>query len=69
MNDNQKILTAAMLPAFIFVGVLGFTPEGARSSLAGWVVVGVVYVALSFLLSRQPAKNANHTIDATASRT
>src|SRR3982750_3006082 len=53
MNENQKILTALMLPAFIFVGVSGFAPpaEGVPSSLSGWFAVGVVYVALSFLLN------------------
>jgi hypothetical protein len=54
MNENQKILTAAMLPAFIFVGVIGFTPaaEGGPSTLNGWFAVGIVYVALSFWLGR-----------------
>jgi len=52
MNENQKILTAVMLPAFIFIGVNGLTPprDGVPLTLTGWFVVSVVYVALSVLL-------------------
>jgi len=61
MNDKQKILTHLMLPAFIFVGVNGFTPpgEGGPSTLNGWFAVGAIYVALSFLLSRQGSDHAS----------
>ena len=53
MNDRQKILTALMLPAFIFVGVSGLTPpgDGVPPTLSAWFAVGIVYVALSFLMS------------------
>jgi hypothetical protein len=61
MNENQKILTALMLPAFIFVGVNGFTPpaDGVPPSVTGWFAVAAVYVALSILLG--PRKHSLHS--------
>jgi hypothetical protein len=52
VNKKQKVLTIAMLPMFLFVGLL-FLASPAVSlagAFTGWFVLAVLYAALLILL-------------------